>query len=84
MHRELPHGPSSCNSLQIAGVVLNQILAYLVFTRYSHSNFAFLYVDPGSGLLMWQLLAATAVSFVFNIKSKIAQFFKKGRSVGNR
>ena len=80
----LPLRPRGCNHAQIAGaVVLNHILAWLIFTRDSHSNFSPLYVDPGSGLLMWQLLAATAVGLVFNIKSRVARYFKKGRSGEN-
>ncbi len=73
-------GPGKFNYLKFAGaVVLNEILGWLIFTRTSHFNFTYSYVDPGSGLLIWQLLAATAFGVVFNVRNRISRLFKRGR-----
>ena len=66
--------------LQFAGaVVLNEILGWLIFTRTSRFSFTYFYIDPGSGLLIWQLLAATAFGVIFNVRNRISRLFKKGR-----
>jgi len=68
------------NYLQLTGaVVLNEILGWLIVTRMSRFNFTYFYIDPGSGLLIWQLLAATAVGAIFNVRTRISRLFKKGR-----
>ena len=80
MDHGLPSRLGKLNYLQFAGaVVLNEILAWLIFTRTSHFNFTYFYIDPGSGLLIWQLLAATAFGVIFNVRNRISRLFKKGR-----
>ena len=67
------------NYLQLTGaVVLNEILGWLIVTRMSRFNFTYFYIDPGSGLLIWQLLAATAFGVIFNVRNRISRLFKKG------
>ena len=67
------------NYLQLSGaVVLNEILGWLIVTRMSRFNFTYFYIDPGSGLLIWQLLAATAFGVIFNVRNRISRLFKKG------
>jgi len=60
-------------------LVINQILGWFVTRRWS-SGVVTAYVDPGSGLLIWQLILATVVGCVFNIKKWISRFFRQGRS----
>jgi hypothetical protein len=80
MDHGLPSRPRKFNYLQFAGAaVLNEILGWLFFTRTSHFNWTYFYIDPGSGLLIWQLLAATAFGFVFNVRNRISRLLKKGR-----
>ena len=45
-------------------------------------NIFFAYVDPGIGTLIWQILAATAIGFIFYSKrffSWIKGLFKKNK-----
>ena len=80
MDHGLPSRPRKFNYLQFAGaVVLNEILGWLMFTRTSRLNFTYFYIDPGSGLLIWQLLAATALGVIFNVRDRISRLFKRGR-----
>jgi len=80
MDHGLPSRPRKFNYLQFAGAVaLNEILGWLICTRMSHVNFTYFYIDPGSGLLIWQLLAATVFGVVFNVRNRISRLFKKGR-----
>jgi len=37
---------------------------------------AYAYVDPGSGLLAFQLLSTTLAGFVFILRRRVHQFFK--------
>jgi hypothetical protein len=57
-------------------VFVNQLLSWLVAVHYSN-KFSYLYIDPGSGILLWQLLVATLVGFVFSVRSRLARFVKK-------
>jgi len=61
----------------ITALLANNLLSWLIAARHWQPGLFSLYVDPGSGLLMWQLLAATAAGFVFNVRNQIARFVKK-------
>jgi hypothetical protein len=57
-------------------ILVNQLVSWFIAVRYSHP-FSYLYIDPGSGVLLWQLLVASLVGFVFSVRSRIARFVKK-------
>ena len=59
---------------------MKKITAAFIIIYITSSNNAFAYLDPGSGSIIIQIIAAIAGSFFifFNyIKVKIKQFFKK-------
>ncbi len=60
----------------IAALLIDLLQSWFIAKRYSHTSVFASYVDPGSGLLIWQLVAATAAGFVFNIRKRITRFFK--------
>ena len=61
----------------IFSVLSNQLLGSYIAAKYPDTHFSFLYIDPGSGLLLWQLLVATAAGFVFNLRHRIARLFRE-------
>jgi hypothetical protein len=71
----------NCKSSTVAiALFVNNLLSWFVVRRHWQPGFFSLYIDPGSGLLIWQLLVATAAGFVFSVREKIAHFFKQRRS----
>jgi hypothetical protein len=59
----------------VAALLVNQLLGWLILRRHS-AGFSALYVDPGSGILIWQVLAAAGAGFVFNIRRRVVRFVK--------
>lgn len=44
----------------------------------------FAYIDPGSGLLVWQVLVAIAMGLLFYLKRVRSFFVKVGRKISGR
>jgi hypothetical protein len=66
----------------VAALLVNQLLGWLILRRHS-TGFSTLYVDPGSGILMWQLLAAAGAGLVFNIRRRVVRFIRHLRPEKN-
>jgi hypothetical protein len=56
----------------VTALVVDYLLSRLTLRRHPEQGFSALYIDPGSGILIWQLLAAAVAGFVFNIRRSIA------------
>lgn len=59
-------------------LLLDLILPWFVLKQHQQGTLL-LYVDPGSGLLLWQLLVAAGAGFVFNVGRRIARIFNYER-----
>jgi len=56
-------------------VILNTFLTWMML-KHSHPAISAQYIDPGSGLLLWQLVAASAAGFVFNVRGRMVELIK--------
>ena len=56
-------------------VIANTLLTWMTIKHF-HPAFSMQYIDPGSGLLLWQLVAASAAGFVFNVRGRIVELIK--------
>jgi len=63
----------------VTALLVNHLLSWLILRSHPKQGFSALYIDPGSGILIWQLLAAAAIGFVFNIRCRIARLIKRLR-----
>lgn len=60
----------------VTALLANQILSWFL-NAHCRPRFFAMYIDPGSGLLMWQLLAATLAGFVFNTRQQIVRLIRR-------
>ena len=60
----------------VTALLLNHIVGSFVLHKHPEAGFTALYIDPGSGLLLWQLLAAAAAGLTFKTRNHINKFFR--------
>lgn len=69
--------------LMTLSVVVSICVGRLLPQRSSATPVDLAYIDPGSGLLVWQLLVASAVGVVFHVRRWLVSVFRRitvGRS----
>ena len=60
----------------VTALLVNHILSWFL-NAHCRPRFFAMYIDPGSGLLMWQLLAATLAGFVFDTRQQIVRLIRR-------
>jgi hypothetical protein len=60
----------------VTALLGNHILSWFLNAHW-RPRFCAMYIDPGSGLLMWQLLVATLAGFVFNTRQQIVRLIRR-------